>query len=63
MINLHAILGLTLFLLAPFFCCSLIGFANIFNQDQGGQNVSPDLVPNFGTLVAFLKEVFEKSLC
>ena len=43
------------------FCHLLLIFANSLDPDQAQQNVGPDLDPNCLTLIAFLKEIFEKA--
>ena len=43
------------------FSCLLITFANNLDPDHDRYNVGPDLDPNFfNTLIAFLKDFFEK---
>ena len=39
---------------------STITFANRLDPNQAGQNIGPDLDPNYLTLIVLLKEFFEK---
>ena len=48
------------FLASSHYCGLLIIFSNSLDPDQDRQNVGPDLDPNCLTLIAFLKEFFEK---
>ena len=47
-------------LLFVYYCRRLISFANSLDLDQARHFVRPDLDPNCLTLIAFLKEFFEK---
>ena len=50
------------FLASSDFCHLLITFANNLDPDQDGQNVGPDLDPNFDTLIVFQKEILKKKI-